>query len=87
MNCKIFSWLCKGEVSNVHTAIFLPRRSRCHFITTKSFVNALLFTDSSISPTDFGNFVSEAQCLFVTHTHFFKSLSESASETFSPCLV
>ena len=87
MNCKIFSWLCKGEVSNVHTAIFLPRRSRCHFITTKSFVNALLFTDSSISLIHIGNFVPEAQCLFVTLAHSFKSLSESSSETISPCLV
>ena len=55
--------------------------------TTKSFVNALLFTDSSISLTHLGNFVSEAQCLFVTLTHFFKSLSESAGETISSCLV
>ena len=87
MNCKVFFWLCKGEVSHAHTAIFLPRRPRCRFITTKSFVNALLFTDSSISLTHLGNFVSEAQCLFVTLTHFFKSLSESASETISSCLV
>lgn len=64
----------KGEVSHAHTPIFLPRRPRCHFITTKSFVKALLFTDSSMSLTHFGNFKSEAQCLFVSITHFFKSL-------------
>ena len=77
----------KGEVSHAHTPIFLPRRPRCHFFTTKSFVNALLFTDSTMSLTHSGNFRSEAQCLFVSITHFFKSLLESTSEAISPCLV
>ena len=87
MNWKIFFWFCKGEVSHAHTEIFLSRIPRCHFITTKSFVNDLLYTGSSISPTHFGNFTSEAQCFFVTLTHFKKSLSESTSEAMSPCLV
>ena len=48
----------KGEVTHAETPFFLSRVARCHFITTKYFAIALLFTDSSISPTNFGSFMN-----------------------------